>query len=358
MTAPAGADIDIALDLAEDRVVGVRIVPRRLPPIGALVAGRPAAEMLKLVPRLFTLCATAHGAAAQTAVDAARGISVPAALRRQRSAAVLAERLVEQLRGLVIASELLKQGAVVTAMRELIAAAAAFAPAADPGIPGRLGAISRIELALDQIGVGRLDLAESPAARFSFSGTASLSDGKDREVIARLARDGADYTGAPDLDGVVPETGSWARLRADAGNNDPPGVRAETAAARFQARRDEIVRIPGMLRKFALDDDDLSPADRSVIGYGLGEGGGAAAVETARGRLYHHVELDADGRVSRFQCLAPTEWNFHPRGPLARMLRGSTVALDRGGPAAVEQLVAAFDPCVGYRVTIREFTDA
>ena len=73
MTVPPGMDIDIALDLAEGRVVGVRITPRRLPPVGALVAGRPAAEMLKLVPRLYTLCAAAHGVAAQTAVDAARG---------------------------------------------------------------------------------------------------------------------------------------------------------------------------------------------------------------------------------------------------------------------------------------------
>ena len=64
------------------------------------------------------------------------------------------------------------------------------------------------------------------------------------------------------------------------------------------------------------------------------------------------------GRVRRFQCLAPTEWNFHPGGPLARMLRGATIAPDRGGRDAIERLMAAFDPCVGYRLTVREPADA
>ncbi len=104
--------------------------------------------------------------------------------------------------------------------------------------------------------------------------------------------------------------------------------------------------------------DDTSLADAAVTGYRLGEDRGAAAVETARGRLYHLVELAADGRVREFQCLAPTEWNFHPHGPLARMLHGARVGFDRGGRDAVERLIAAFDPCVGYKMTVRELADA
>jgi Nickel-dependent hydrogenase len=357
MTMPAGSDIDIALDLADHRVVAIRIVPRRLPPIGALVAGRPAAEMLKLVPRLYTLCAAAHGVAAQTAVDAARDIDVAPEVRRQRVAAVLAERLVEQSRGVVTGLGLLEQGSVAAAMRELIRASAAFAYAANAATTERLSAIARIELALDQIGITRLNPTDdSAAARFSPSGKAYLSFRDDREVIARLARDGARYANAPDIAGAVPETGPWARLGAATAIDGQPSDRDETVAARLQARLDEIVRMPCCLRALAAGEDDSSLAD--VTGYCLGDGNGAAAVETARGRLYHHVELDRDGGVRRFQCLAPTEWNFHPRGPLVRMLRGAAVVLDRGGRTAVEQLVAAFDPCVGYRVTVREVADA
>lgn len=354
MTVLAGMDIGIALDLAEGRVIGVRITPRRLPPVGALVTSRPAAEMLKLVPRLYTLCAAAHGVAAQTAVDAARGVDVAPEVRRQRAAAVLAERLVEQLRGVVAGLRLLEQQSVAAAVRELIRASATFAPAANAGVPERLNAIDLLERALDRIGVAGLNPMDNNNAsvRLSPSGTAWLTAHNDLDVIARLARAGAGYAAEPDLDGAVPETGPWARLRAENQLAD----RQDTAAARLQARLDEIVRMPRMLCALATGEDDSSLAD--VTGYCLGEGRGAAAVETARGRLHHHVELDDDGRVSRFQCLAPTEWNFHRRGPLARMLLGAVIPLDRGGQDAVEQLIAAFDPCVGYKVTVREVADA
>ena len=355
MTASAGTDIDIALDLAEGRVVDVRIMPRRLPPIGTLVAGRPAADMIKLVPRLFTLCAAAHGIAAQTAVDAACGLEVAPLVRRQRAAAVLAERFVEQLRSVVTVSGLLAQAQVAAAMREVMCAAATFASDASATAQDRLVAIDLIERARDQIGTAarHVPMDDPASVRFGRSGAAGLSIGNDLDIIGRFVREGAGYARTPDLGGVVPETGPWARASAtDLRLADQP----ETSAARLQARLDETVDIARALRGLTVGEADPSVA--AVALYRLGDGSGAAAVETARGRLYHHVELDAEGRVRQFQCLAPTEWNFHPRGPLARMLRGATVALDRGGREAIERLIAAFDPCVGYRLTVRELADA
>jgi hypothetical protein len=40
------------------------------------------------------------------------------------------------------------------------------------------------------------------------------------------------------------------------------------------------------------------------------------------------------------------------------MLCGAAVKSDRGGRAAIEQLIAAFDPCVGYKLTVREVAHA
>ncbi len=221
MMASAGTNIDIALDMAEGCVADVHIVPRRLPPIGALVAGRAASEMLKLLPRLFALCAAAHGVAAQTAVDAARGLEVAPETRRRRVAAVLSERLVEQSRSAVTGLGLLERPSVATAMRDLIRASAAFAFSADAGVPERVGAIDLIERALDQIGIGGLNpIDHDVSACFSPSGTGSLTARTDFEIIARLAREGAHYASRPDIHGAVPETGPWARLRA--GNPDSP----------------------------------------------------------------------------------------------------------------------------------------
>jgi Ni,Fe-hydrogenase I large subunit len=74
-------------------------------------------------------------------------------------------------------------------------------------------------------------------------------------------------------------------------------------------------------------------------------------VQTARGLLLHRVRI-ADGRVTDYRIVAPTEWNFHPDGALARGLVGATagsaVALKRQARLAVQ----ALDPCVAFQVEI------
>jgi len=72
-------------------------------------------------------------------------------------------------------------------------------------------------------------------------------------------------------------------------------------------------------------------------------------VETSRGLLLHVVQLRGD-QVAEYRIVAPTEWNFHPAGPLFQALSG----LDRGdGLEARAQLVAqSLDPCVAYGIEI------
>jgi Ni,Fe-hydrogenase III large subunit len=345
MIAPARADIAIALELVCGRVSDVGIVPRRLPPLDAMLAGRPVADMLALLPRLFALCASAHSVAAQTAVDAARGIDSSPAQQRRRSAALVAERLAEQLRGAVTASRLLERPHVANATRQVIRAASWFALEASRDVPEQFNAIEQIETALDRIGIGDLELPKNNA-RFGSSGTLALTAENDRDIIARLMEGGAGYAAAPDLSGAVPETGPWARSRA--------ATSPDTPEARLRARLCELAAMAQTLH--GLVTRDQPPGPHTQVGYRLGDNLGAAAVETARGRLYHLVELDRNGRVARFHCLAPTEWNFHPRGPLARMLRGATLPAE--GQQPVEQLIAAFDPCVDYQLSIREVADA
>jgi coenzyme F420-reducing hydrogenase alpha subunit len=82
-----------------------------------------------------------------------------------------------------------------------------------------------------------------------------------------------------------------------------------------------------------------------------GPGIGLAIVETARGRLVHRVELEGT-RVCRYQVLAPTEWNFHPNGPLIRGLRGIAVESPQALTEQAAMAVMALDPCVGYTISI------
>ena len=71
-----------------------------------------------------------------------------------------------------------------------------------------------------------------------------------------------------------------------------------------------------------------------VAARNIGPGEGFAAVNSARGRLYHRLKLDGGGRIVDYAIVAPTEWNFHPDGPFVRLLLGARIGRRRGGAAA------------------------
>jgi len=93
---------------------------------------------------------------------------------------------------------------------------------------------------------------------------------------------------------------------------------------------------------------DAAPSPR-VLSAPLGNGEGLAAVDTARGLLLHRARL-VDQRVADYQIVAPTEWNFHPRGALATGLVGLEGADDVQLLGAARIAVHALDPCVAFRI--------
>lgn len=69
--------------------------------------------------------------------------------------------------------------------------------------------------------------------------------------------------------------------------------------------------------------------------------------------LLHRVEIEKD-KVRRFQILAPTEWNFHPRGALFQGLVGLSATDERLLHSKAEMMVMALDPCIGYELRIKK----
>ena len=94
-----------------------------------------------------------------------------------------------------------------------------------------------------------------------------------------------------------------------------------------------------------------SPSPRRISSASLPPATGLAQVDAARGRLVHRVVID-DGRIDTYQIVAPTEWNFHPDGVLAKSL----AALDHGNREQLAEqatlLVKAVDPCVGFELEV------
>lgn len=133
------------------------------------------------------------------------------------------------------------------------------------------------------------------------------------------------------------ENGPWARqrhLRAGA-------TLTGSAWSRLTSRWLELVAI-AVHGPAAVDDGPLLAAGALA----LATGEGIAWCEMARGLLFHWVRVDAEGAVLDYRVLAPTEWNFHPGGTLAR----EVARLEPGDTATARALAAAFDPCVACAI--------
>jgi hypothetical protein len=154
------------------------------------------------------------------------------------------------------------------------------------------------------------------------------------------------FAAAPTWDGEPVETGALARMRSQ------PTVAAllerdgNSVAARMTARLAELATL--LLALEANATTDRAPLVESMP---LAAAEGLGAVQTARGLLLHRARI-ADGRIERYQIVAPTEWNFHPEGALVRGLR----SLDAADAAALDRrvrlVVQALDPCVAFRIEV------
>ncbi len=164
----------------------------------------------------------------------------------------------------------------------------------------------------------------------------------DIERLAAQALDAPAFCQQPLWQGAPAETGAVARLAGAGPASCWLTARGRDPALRRLARLAELARLPDWLR---------GEAPQMLRAWHLGEGTGVAGVETARGLLFHVVRL-RDGRVTDYRILAPTEWNFHPRGPLAEAMQA--LAWDAGTIARVERLIHSLDPCVAFRVEVAQ----
>jgi hypothetical protein len=148
-----------------------------------------------------------------------------------------------------------------------------------------------------------------------------------------------DFSRHPTWHGAPAETGALARLQSDRLVDELACRSASRVPARFVARLRELASL-------------LSGQTTAVVGaQALPSGGGIAWVENARGLLIHKVRL-AEGRVASYGIVAPTEWNFHPHGALARALSDTPAADADDARRSAHRLVHSLDPCVACRVEV------
>lgn len=362
----------VDLTVVNRRVSAVRIGSTRPTHIARLFVGRPVDEVPVLAERLFSLCGRSHRLAAARAAAAAFEQPVDETRRTADAIGLAAERIAETLRATVLGDAgpgVAVERDVALLLREALSAVRTLMM---HGVSeGKHGAahgpalVSRLSNSMRQLGVpsaspdgtpdpatpiGRL-LAEAERETAFLARTPDmLTEADDPDVVEALRAHGESFAAAPRLPGQVVETGAYAR------HWQSTAVAATALAARLHARLIEMVECLDLLQA-AVTSGIPSEADPVRSGrIGLCEG--FAALEFPRGRLYHWLKSGAERRIGGYAILAPTEWNFHPRGPLVEALIGAEIGTGEEARRRASRLVAVFDPCVSFDVSVEEAAHA
>jgi hypothetical protein len=152
----------------------------------------------------------------------------------------------------------------------------------------------------------------------------------------------------PHYHGSISETGALSRLVGHPLVSELRDRHGNGLLTRLAARLVETNELICRMRSWV---DKLSADMGTAANDGSGQG--ISVIDTARGALVHWVEV-ADNMVNRYRILAPTEWNFHPRGPLIQGLQGADACVGEALDKNTGLLISALDPCVGYELNIVE----
>ena len=165
----------------------------------------------------------------------------------------------------------------------------------------------------------------------------------DSQLKDRLMTEQYEFTAAPDWQDKPREV-SWFSLQLR--HNLIIKVVAEHGNGLYSRMVARLIGIAGLVEK--LDQFFAQDCNNFNLGSNLM---GMAHVNTARGRLTHSLQLDNE-TIEQLSILAPTEWNFHPKGVVAsglNQLAGSDPELLK---LQASLLIHAVDPCVGYQLDI------
>ncbi len=393
--------LTIRLGLDAGRIAAVKVESTRPLGVARIFLGKPVGEALATLPLLYSVCATAQAAAAVAAVEVALCIRPSEPQRRAREALLLAETAREHLVRCLLGwgtwlGERPDPRALALTGRLRGGLATALYPESDGFRPGggRLSpnstqlakVLDTLELVLTEVvlgvppqtwletgdaaglatwaaearSMGARTLAQVAALGWSdlaSSAVLPLGETTAGELEPWLVGPGADaFIARPVWDGQPRETGALAReihrpLIADLNRHHGNGL-----LTRLTARLSELAALPG---RIAAALEGLGPDTAPSQPPSDGASAGIGQVEAARGRLVHRVEIES-GVIRGYRILAPTEWNFHPDGVLARGLDGPACRVgperpgrpDRRGRGPLRRLPDSEDPGTSNRPSV------
>ncbi len=334
-----------------------------------LLGGRAPEEAAHLAGLIFSLCGKAQRVAAKAACEAASGVMPAAAVSRARETAVLLE-LAQEHAWRFLLDWPQQQGmppdqAGQSRLRQSAADPTHFLETLDELLRTTLlGEAADVWLARGLAGFDAWRHAGATATARLFAGLgegadigisqagplpplAILEDAEAHE-LARRALDEPAFCGQPLWRGAPAETGALARMREQPLLAAWIAQRGCGAGARLLARLLELTELPARLAECSAG---ILAGSIWVRAWPLSNNTGLAGVETARGLLFHVARL-REGKVEQYRIVAPTEWNFHPAGPLCQALAG--LAPGDGLDARARLVAQSLDPCVAFGIEVSE----
>lgn len=352
--------IDVRLTGREGRVTVVDIRSTRPQLARRIMAGRTPPEAADLAGLIFSLCGQAQRAAARAACDAALGKAMDSADEHP----VLMELAREHAWRLLL--DWPQEAGQAPDMASLMALRQAspwdFAGSLERLLGEKLlGEAPADWLARDLAGLDAWTRQGDTLTARLFRG---LGSGPDKGIsqapmlpdlsawtqetataLAHRTLDDPAFCTRPDWRGAPAETGAIARTHHQPLLAEWIARRGRGMGARLLARLHELADLPRRMQA-----GDTFSLGAWSIGEGVARQVGMSGVETSRGLLFHVASLQ-DGRIVDYRILAPTEWNFHPAGPLAQALAGLDAAEENLG--ALARLVSrSLDPCVAFGVEL------
>lgn len=301
----------LLVDVRHDGRCIVELTPQLTRPseqVGGLLKNREADQAVMLLGMLFSICTSAHQAAAERALADARGVSLDSDNSARLEQQVVVERIRES------AMRLLMDWHYPCDNDEVLTAC-----------------VRCCHLLNRSLGSAECDVAEQVDALARWwRATRCGSTDHQIWIAGRCERFG----------GIVLNQ-TEGRVPLEGGLNA-----ADLLASRLNALVDQIDRGIALLTGDSTVDSIGAPAGVRANGRSVGW------ALTSRGWLMHEVSLDGN-RVSDWRILAPTDRNFHTRGKLWQLLRGVAVEPEEV-EALVRTLTLAIDPCVAFEVNIRD----
>ena len=341
MSEPPGDSPHIRIASGADGVV----ITQHRPAVLSALDGITLERALELVPRLLPICGIAQSIAASRAAEAARGEPPRAEREHARNRHLLREQaLTAGWRLAVDWPDLLGKARQMDWLKALRSRGEAGEIAAllDDALPG-LASVATLDDLRNWAREGASTAADTVRHALDIDAiTTSAPLRAERLRDADLADTARSTLAAEAFDALAPvdrplEVGPLAMAR------DPLihefGTAADAScAARIMALVLDTRSIARGLR------GEEAPSGMDPDAWSEGGAAGTGRAITARGPVFHRVELDKVGTVARWRAVAPTDWHFAPCGAVARALDHS-MSLEEA-----KLVVSSFDPCAPWEL--------